>query len=73
MERPNYRERLAYLREKYNKAFLTVSEAAHELSVCQRTLRDMICNRRLEATCVSENKNKAYSRYVISVEAIAKL
>jgi hypothetical protein len=72
-ERPDYRERLAYLREKYNKAFLTVPEAARELSVCARTIRAMIERKSNPHAAVPITESKAHRQYVVPLEAIAKL
>lgn len=72
-EKPDYRERLAYLRDKYNKAFLTVPEVATELGCCARTVRAMIERRSDPLPAVALNRGKSNKRYVVSVEAIAKL
>jgi hypothetical protein len=72
-ERPDYRERLAYLREKYDKAFLTVPEAAKELSVCARTIRAMIERKVNPLPAINTTNAKCNKRYIISLEAIAKL
>ena len=72
-ERPDYRERLAYLREKYNRSFLTVPETAKELGVCARTIKAMIERRCDPLPAVRMSTSKTNRRYLVSLESIARL